>query len=184
MGLSVVHGIIKSHGGWIHVESEIDQGSTFRIFLPLAGEERHVVPKPEDVRALPVGCERVLLVDDETALVEMGREMLTGLGYQVTTATSSRRALELFGHEPDQFDLVITDMTMPQMTGLELSRKLVDIKSDIRVVLCTGYSEDVTPETLRASSIKECLMKPFGHAQMALLVRQTLDGRNDSAMVA
>ncbi len=184
MGLSVVHGIIKSHGGWIHVESELNQGSTFRIFLPLAGEERHVVPKTGEVKALPVGCERVLLVDDEAALVEMGREMLTGLGYQVTATTSSRRALELFCHEPDQFDLVITDMTMPQMTGLELSRKLAEIKSDIRVVLCTGYSEDVTPETLRASSVRECLMKPFGHAQMALLVRQTLDGTKNSVMVA
>lgn len=180
MGLSVVHGIVKSHSGWIHVESEPDLGSTFRIFLPFAERACRVPAKSVEIKTLPVGQESILLVDDETALVDLGREMLSRLGYRVTTATGSLQALELFSREPGQFDLVMTDMTMPQMTGLELARKLVEIRSDIHVVLCTGYSEDVTKETLNASNIKRCLMKPFRYAEMAQLVRRMLDEQKDS----
>lgn len=179
MGLAVVHGIVKGHGGIIRVESEVNKGSTFRIYLPLTGVN-HAEPEPRIFQSLPEGKERILWVDDEEVLVEMGREMFSRLGYHVTTATRSKDALEVFRRHPDSFDLVITDMTMPEVTGLQLSRKLVDIKSDIDVILCSGYSEDITPESLAAAGICEYIAKPFNHKQIAMAIRHVLDREKPS----
>jgi PAS domain S-box-containing protein len=142
LGLAVVQGIIKSHNGAVTIESQVGRGSTFHVYLPII--ERNVTTD-EDVSApLPMGQERILLVDDEQPLVEIGKQMLERLGYTVASRTSSIEALALFKAQPNRFDLVITDIVMPNMTGEKLAEKLMDIRADIPVIFCTGYSEKFT----------------------------------------
>ncbi|CAB1073561.1 multi-sensor hybrid histidine kinase [Olavius algarvensis Delta 1 endosymbiont] len=144
MGLAVVLGIVKSHGGAITVESALDQGSRFDVYLPIIETKADTASRQEV--NMPTGMEKVLLLDDEKALIDLGYQILDRLGYVVTTRTSSLEALELFRAQPDKFDLVITDMTMPNMTGDEFAAKIMTIRADIPVILCTGYSERISIE--------------------------------------
>jgi signal transduction histidine kinase/ActR/RegA family two-component response regulator len=174
MGLAMVHGIVKSLGGAINVLNEPGKGATFYVYLP------EVVSDSADAEMVfmdfPVrGNERILLVDDEEQIVEMLEEMLEHLGYRLTVTTSSEEALKLFHFDPDAYDLVITDQTMPKITGVELSKRLRDIRSDIPVVLCTGYNEMVTQGKLNAAGINEYLIKPIQWNEIAGTVRQLLD---------
>lgn len=176
MGLSVVHGIVMSCRGAITVRSEVGKGTEFQVYFPLlidtAGEEGGDAAAP-----LPIarGSERILFVDDEELLVSLGKEMLTGLGYEVTGCANSPEALQLFRTRPDRFDLVITDMTMPNLTGLELARELFSIRPDLPVILCTGFSETVTPQKAKSLGIREFVMKPVAFDQLAMTIRKTLD---------
>jgi CheY-like chemotaxis protein len=174
MGLSVVHGIIKSHGGAITVKSEVGKGSNFEVYLPKI--EMKTALTDDDNIALPTGDERILFVDDEKVLTDMGCQMLERLGYKVVCRTSSIEALELFKAQPGNFDLVITDMTMPNMTGDKLAAALMAIRRDIPVILCTGFSEQFTEDKAKKMGIREYVLKPMVMNKLAQTVRGVLDG--------
>jgi signal transduction histidine kinase/CheY-like chemotaxis protein len=174
MGLSVVHGIIEEHGGKIFVESEPGKGATFHIYFPAIEIERE--EETEEVEPLLTGKERILLVDDDEMLAAMGKGMLERiLGYSVTAKTDSSEALDLFQKNPSEFDLVITDQTMPNITGIELSVKLLAIRPNLPIILCTGYSSTVDRAKARQVGISEFVSKPFNKYEIAKLLRQVLD---------
>jgi PAS domain S-box-containing protein len=174
MGLSVVYGIVKNFGGSITMESEKEKGSKFNVYFPLLMEER-VKREREDSSHIIGGKERILFVDDEENLVQLGTELLTSLGYEVTGRTSSLEALELFRTKPDRFDLVITDMTMPNMTGVDLAREMILIRPNIPLILCTGFSEMVSKEKAKSIGIRQFIMKPLLTKRLAMTIREALD---------
>jgi len=174
IGLSVVHGIIKSYGGQTTVNSKLGEGSTFHVYLPRV-HTSSVAPSNLSTKPVPNGTERILLVDDEAQIVRMAQQMLESLGYHVTVRTSSLDAFEVFCTQPDKFDLVITDQTMPNITGTELAQKLMGIRPDIPIILCTGFSEVITEEKAKAIGIRKYVMKPVVKREMAIAIRQILD---------
>jgi PAS domain S-box-containing protein len=173
MGLALVHGIIKSYNGTIKADSKPGQGAVFTIYLPLIRSSRGAdLYQPE---ILPTGNERILLVDDEVPIVKMSSQILQKLGYDVVFRTSSMKALELFRSNPDDFDLVITDMTMPEMTGDKLATELMSIRRDIPVILCTGYSSKISDKIAADIGIKAFAYKPVSKVDLAKTVRKVLD---------
>ena len=174
MGLAMVHGIVSRQGGEMEVESEVGQGTTFRIFLPVSSETTSFdqVVNTEDMVG---GTERILLVDDEEQIVAVTGELLESLGYSVTGRTSARESLLLFSRSFAEFDLVITDLTMPYLTGLELCKKIKEIHPDIPVILFTGYQEDFSSDAAKGAGVDAFFMKPVSFREMATIVRKTLD---------
>lgn len=176
LGLSTVYGIVKQHNGDITVYSEVGKGTTFKVYLPLmtkADTSKSAKPAP----ILEFGSERILLVDDDAAVALLERQMLEHLGYQVTSRVSSLEALEAFKAAPDAYDLVISDMTMPNLTGDQLAKAIMAIREDALVIICTGFSEWIDPEKAAAMGIKGFLMKPVVLSEMAKVVRNALDSR-------
>ncbi len=173
MGLSVVHGIVKSHGGEVIVHSEPGKGTSFEIYFPAM--EKTEIRKTDAVLPLPIGNERILFVDDEPSLVHIGKQILEPLGYEVEARTSSLEALELFKVKSEKFDLVITDMTMPKMTGDDLAREILKIRTNIPIILCTGYSKKISEGKAEALGVRALVMKPIVAEQLAKIVRQVLD---------
>jgi len=172
LGLSVVHGIVNTHNGVITVESEPEKGTTFHVYFPIIEKEEKI--QEEDEGPLPTGNERILFVDDEQMILDIGKGILGELGYDVITKKSSAEALELFRAEPDRFDLVITDMTMPKMTGDQLARELMKIQPDIPIILCTGFSPKISGKQAKEIGIKAFAMKPLVRRDMANIVRKAL----------
>lgn len=172
MGLAVVHGIVKNHNGAISVASEAGEGTTFTVLFPLA----EGIPEVETFKTeeLPLGNETILFVDDEKSIVNMSRRMLERLGYQVETKMNPVEALELFQSKSDQFNLVITDMTMPQMTGVKLSEKLMEIRSDIPVIICTGHSSLIDETKAKSMGIAAYVMKPIIKQEIANTIQRVL----------
>jgi PAS domain S-box-containing protein len=173
MGLAVAHGIIKGHGGGIRVQSKPGKGTRFDILFPVIGKQME--SKTEELKALPTGNEHILFIDDEETLIDLGESMLKKLGYRVETRTRPQEALEIFGAAPDKFDLVISDMTMPGMTGDILAAELMKIRPDISVIICTGYSERMTEQRAKDLGIKGLIMKPFTIRGLSKTVRTVLD---------
>jgi signal transduction histidine kinase/CheY-like chemotaxis protein len=172
MGLAVVYGIVKDQGGAITVYSEPGKGSAFNVFFPRVWAEESA-PPPEAAAPEP-GHERVLLVDDEDIQVETVKRMLERLGYRVTATKDGQVALALFSQDPGAFDLVITDQTMPRLTGLELARKILSIRPGLPIILCTGFSEIIDAKVAQAAGIRRFQMKPFSLREMAETIRSAL----------
>jgi len=173
MGLSIVYGIIKEYGGNITVDSTPGKGTTFHVYLPLVEGDENPVEKGSP--NLLKGNERILLVDDEELLIELNKEILGKLGYKVTAKTNGFEAIETFKKQPKKFDLLITDQTMPGMTGLKLAKEILQIRPDIPVFLCTGYSHLVDEALAKAQGIKEFALKPLTQESLSVLVRKVLD---------
>ena len=174
LGLAVVHGIVKKYGGAIRVESELGKGTTFHIYLPkvkIAASTETEQPKP-----LIGDSERILFVDDEKMIVDIGQQALQRLGYDVVSRTSPTEALELFKAKPGHFDLVITDQTMPGMTGDALAKELMSIRPNLPVVICTGYSQTIDQERAKQKGIRAFVMKPILINAIAAAVRKALAG--------
>jgi PAS domain S-box-containing protein len=174
LGLSVVHGIVKSHGGTISVSSQPRIGTEFNIFLPEIEEKNRL--EIQDDRLLPKGKERILLIDDEKLIIESGELMLTSLDYEVISCSHSMEALELFQEDPTRFDVIITDLTMPQMTGAELSLQMHQIYPDIPIILCTGFSWKIDESKMKQLGIQAIIHKPALKHEFAHTIRRVLDG--------
>jgi signal transduction histidine kinase/ABC-type nitrate/sulfonate/bicarbonate transport system substrate-binding protein/ActR/RegA family two-component response regulator len=182
MGLAVVHGIVHSHGGLATVESTLGQGTTFKLYFPKIESEDDVQDKNEDADPLPVGNERIIVVDDEDSIVRLTQSRLESLGYQVTARTSSSEVLDLFRSNPNAYDLVITDQTMPRMTGEQLAKELIKIQPSISIVMCTGYSSRIDADKASSIGIRAFIMKPVDREKLAKIVRKVLDGSRMQAV--
>jgi signal transduction histidine kinase/DNA-binding response OmpR family regulator len=176
LGLSVVHGIVQACNGEIEVESEPGHGTTFMIYMPIYALETATA---NDIPSkLPLGTERILFIDDERPIAEMSRQRLSLLGYRVTVAHSSMEALDRLAAGPEDFDLIITDMTMPQMSGDRLVIEAKKLSPKVPVILCTGYSKKISPEKAAAIGIDAFIMKPVAVTEMAETIRRVLDSRS------
>jgi len=173
MGLSVVHGIVANHGGALMVDSQRGKGTKIEVYLPtIPSMAMDGLGEPGSI---PLGKETILFVDDEETIVRLGKELLSQLGYTVEVQTSSLEALTVFRQDPDRFDLVITDQTMPGLTGEVLSRELLRIRPELPIILCTGFSHIMTAEKAKALGIQAYLMKPLAIRDLAPIVRHVLD---------
>ena len=174
MGLSVAHGIVSGYGGDITVYSQPDKGTTFHIFLPVEKEKEQEVKieQPEPIRG---GKETILLVDDEQSLTELVKEMLESHGYNVIARNDSIEALELFSENPGDYDLIISDQTMPEMSGVQLAAGIKKISAHIPIIVCSGFSESINEDNYESMGIDAFLMKPFIERDLAILIRQVLD---------
>jgi len=174
MGLSLVHGIIKNHNGYIYVNSEVGKGTCFSIFFPTVVDQ----PEPRSSMAVeihPHGTETILFVDDEKNIVDIAMQVLNKLGYMVKAFINPVKALEMFKADPHFFDLVISDMTMPEMSGIILSNKIKELRPDIPIIICTGYSALIDEKKGKKAGISTYAMKPISMTEMAKLIREVLD---------
>jgi signal transduction histidine kinase/ActR/RegA family two-component response regulator len=176
MGLAIIHGIAKSYKGFVTCHSGLGEGTVFHVYLPVIADPTLFEIETAHREIDQLGHERILFIDDEEILVEMGQAMLERLGYRVTVRRNSIEALNTFQNQPDQFDLVITDQTMPDMTGSDLARRMLQIRPGMPIILCTGYSSLITEEKAKIFGIKGFAMKPLAKKDIAALIREVLDG--------
>ncbi len=174
LGLSVVHGIVENHGGFIKVYSEVNKGTRFHVFLPLL-EAKSIQDEKKDQEIIPTGTESILYVDDEKILILAGKNILEDLGYSVSGLSCSEEALALFKKDKYAFDLVVTDKTMPKMTGFALAEELIKIRSDIPIILSTGHTDERDLARARYIGIKTIIPKPIELKTLATTIRNILD---------
>jgi two-component system, cell cycle sensor histidine kinase and response regulator CckA len=177
LGLAMVLGIAKNCGGTVLLQSKIGKGTAFYVYLPRADADqaRKDTGESTAIQSPPTGAERILFVDDEPELVDLGREMLEHLGYQVVTENNGIDALKEFKENPNHYDLVVTDMTMPKLTGEKLARELISIRPKISIILCTGFNEQINEQKAKAIGIKAFLMKPLTLSRLAETVRAVME---------
>ncbi len=175
LGLSVVHGIVKSMHGAVSVHTQIGQGSLFRVYLPRQ-KEKQQKPVSEKIHRIMGGQGCIMFIDDEAALVDFARQILTKLGYEVVAHTSSTQALEQFTQQPEAFDLVVTDLAMPDLPGLQLAESIMRLRPALPIILCSGFMDPEKVKKARDMGIKEFIMKPFGVREFAQTIRRVLNG--------
>ena len=178
IGLAAVHGIVKKLGGVISLKSSIDSGNTFTILLPVLDYHANITDSLTELLSLPTGCEELLLVDDEKEIVELNRQVLEKLGYRISTCNDGNSALKMIKRNLQKFDLILTDMTMPGISGIDLARESLKLNPGLRFILGTGYSETVNRDEALAAGIKEFYNKPLRTDSLVKLVRQVLDDGN------
>jgi CheY-like chemotaxis protein len=176
LGLSVVHGIVKSHQGVVIVESKPDKGTTFHIYLPVIQQETR--KETASANICPTGSEHILVVDDEPQVLKMCTSVLERLGYQVTARGNPAKALQLFCLQPQAFDLLLTDLTMPTLTGDKLAYEVHRLRAEMPVVLFTGFSDFLSEEACRRAGIHTVISKPLLRHELAVAVRQALDTKS------
>jgi CheY-like chemotaxis protein/anti-sigma regulatory factor (Ser/Thr protein kinase) len=182
LGLAVVHGIIKGYNGFIEVESEPGHGCTFRVFIPALAEDSQATDMPKKIKQqkkLPFGNEHILVIDDEPLLVRINQRLLENYGYTVTGFTDSRQALTTVEADPGQFDLIITDQTMPGISGSELVQAVLQVAPTMPIIICTGHSSIISAEEALAMGVRRYLNKPLEKDILARTVRLVLDEQTD-----
>ncbi|MBC8317104.1 MAG: PAS domain S-box protein [Desulfobulbaceae bacterium] len=175
LGMAVVLGIVQDYGGMITIESELDEGTTFHVYFPAIIKETQKAETAEEERPLPRGTERILAVDDEPTIVALQKAVLSRLGYTVTAKTSSEEALAVFQANPQSFDLLISDQTMPALSGAKLSQEVLSIRPDMPIILCTGYSATLSEDRAMDIGIRKYVTKPVDSKELARIVRSVLD---------
>jgi two-component system cell cycle sensor histidine kinase/response regulator CckA len=178
MGLAVIHGIVKGYGGDISVQSQPGKGTTFQVLLPgIVDPEKETTGKiqKEKEEEIPGGSERILLVDDETQLLDAIGHILEKKGYQVKSMSHPLDALNTFKEKPGQFDLIICDLTMPQMTGIQLAREIKKINPGIPIILCSGFGSIINREQIKDLGVNDFITKPINRSNLTRLVRKVLD---------
>jgi len=180
LGLSTVFGIVQDHEGGIKVSSEAEKGSIFEVFLPLAEGPVEKLPESRGDVQDYTGTENILFVDDEKSIRNLGHDCLERFGYIVTAVSDGQQAMEIFSENPDHFNLVVTDQTMPNMTGEKLANALLKLRPDIPIIICTGHSPTTTPESSKALGISAFLQKPLAPTQLMRVVREVLDHAKNS----
>ncbi len=179
LGLSVVHGIVEEHGGHIKIYSKTDQGTSFHIYFPAVTDERQS-NNPRSQKNITGGNERIMVVDDEKSILDYLSEYLNNYGYRVTAFSDAGLALETFQNQTDNFDLIITDMAMPDMTGDTFSKNILAARPDIPIVLCTGYTHKLTKEDALHIGIKAFFQKPVEGEELLLNIRKLLDKSDET----
>ena len=174
MGLAIVSGVVLAHKGFITVKSEPDHGTAFTIQFPVFTGTAQITTPPLD-EGIPDGNERILLVDDERMILDLVKKMLERKGYDITIKEDPVQALELLTRSPESFDLLITDMTMPQMTGDQLIQAVLAVRSTMPIIVCTGFSERMSKEEAVRIGARHYMEKPLGFEQLTRTVRQVLD---------
>ncbi|MCK5193771.1 MAG: response regulator, partial [Desulfobulbaceae bacterium] len=182
LGLSVIYGIVQACQGFIKVESEPGRGTTFHVYLPALQQETSTTDEAEIDEIMPTGTEQILVVDDEEKLTELLERMLKSLGYSVISFTSSLEALEEFKTLPEKYDLIVTDMTMPDMNGADLVKEIMNIRPGASIILCTGYSNLIDEEKARSMGVSGYLEKPIIKKELAKLIRKVLDRKKAEAV--
>jgi CheY-like chemotaxis protein len=181
LGLSVVHGIVQSHSGAITVKSQLGKGTTFRIYIPLINDLAQEINT--EIPDLPQGRERILLIDDERALLQYGRQSLTRLGYKVETRDNSLEALEYFKAHHNELDLVITDLTMPHLSGDALAGEMRKLQPCMPIILCSGLDSTISPQMAKNIGLAAVIGKPVLKADFAGTIRRVLDGAAGRAAI-
>lgn len=175
LGLAIIHGIVKSYKGFVTCHSKLGEGTTFQVYLPVISDPTLCEVEIAHLHHTQLCNERILYIDDEKILAEMSKTMLERLGYRVTVETNSIEALRIIQSQPDRFDLVITDQTMPGMTGIDLARRILQIRPKLPIILCTGFSNLISEEKARMCGIKGFAMKPLAKKDLATLIRKVLE---------